>query len=306
MRALGAGGKIMERSRARTSSREHVLLRMDKEDQMTERSPEDPEDDSIGFDRAADRYDATRGFPPSVAERVAALIDEAAELKPGARLLEVGVGTGRLALPLAARGVRVTGVDLSQRMMERLLEKRGRLSVELARADATRLPFARASFNAVLGVHVFHLIPRWRNVLREIARVLGPEGVFVHGAEDRPAEWGLWREVFGRDHGLENRGVSYDQIEHFPEQEGWRLEGAPHHLAFSRRLEPRQLVERVARRDWSSTWRLSDAQVAEAAERLRVTLARRFGQLDSSVEVQSGFWVRVYRPAAIGGNSAGS
>lgn len=252
-------------------------------------------DQSIVFDRAADTYDATRGFPPGVAERVAALVDEAADLKPRARLLEIGVGTGRLALPLAARGLRVSGVDLSQRMMERLLAKRGSLSVNVVRADAGQLPFASASFDAVLGVHVFHLIPRWRDVLREAARVLHPHGVFVHGADDRAPHWEQWRESFGRDHSVKNAGVSYEQIESFPEQEGWRLVGTPHRLAFSRPLEPRRLVEQILRRDWSWTWRLSDAQIAEAAESLRLALARRFGNLDSSAEVPSGFWVRVYR-----------
>jgi SAM-dependent methyltransferase len=265
---------------------------------MTERSAARPREESIVFDRAADIYDATRGFPPGVAERVAALVAEAAEIRPGARLLEIGVGTGRLALPLAARGLRVTGVDLSRRMMERLLAKRGSLSANVVHADAAQLPFARASFDAVLGVHVFHLIPRWREVLREISRVLVPRGVFVHGADDRASEWAQWRDCFGRDHRVGNVGVAYEAIENFPEQEGWQRVGDPRRLAFSRHLEPRQLVEQLVRRDWSWTWRLSDAQITEAAESLRASLTQRFGHLDSSVEVQSGFSVRVYRPSA--------
>jgi SAM-dependent methyltransferase len=248
------------------------------------------------FDRAADRYDATRGFPPGVAERVAALIEEAAELKSPARFLEIGIGTGRLALPLAARGLCVAGVDLSRRMMEQLLHKRAGLSVEVVQADAAHLPFAPASFDAVLGVHVFHLIPRWRDVMREIARVLNPQGVFVHGGDDPTSDWAEWRKDFGRDHQLQNAGVSCEQVETFPEQEGWRLVRAPRRLGFSRRLEPRRLVEQVVRRDWSWTWSLSDAQVAEAAQGLRRELTRRFGDLDASAEVQSGFWVRTYRP----------
>jgi len=281
----------------RPKPQEHSFGRAEK--QMIERSAQRPGEESIVFDRAADIYDATRGFPPGVAERVAALVDEAAGLKRGARLLEVGVGTGRLALPLAARGLRVTGVDLSRRMMERLLAKRGTLSVDVVHGDAAQLPFARASFDAVLGVHVFHLIPCWRDVLREIARVLHPRGVFVHGADDRASDWAQWRDCFGQDHRVGNVGVPYEQIESFPEQEGWQLVGAPRRLAFSRQLEPRQLVEQLVRRDWSWTWRLSDAQIAEAAESLRAMLTQRFGRLDSSTVVQSGFWVRAYQPSRV-------
>ncbi|HKE10800.1 MAG TPA: class I SAM-dependent methyltransferase [Myxococcota bacterium] len=262
---------------------------------MNERSRERP-GKSIVFDRAAETYDATRGFPPGVAERVAALVDQAVALGPEARLLEIGVGTGRLALPLAARGLRVTGVDLSRPMMEQLLAKRGDLSVAVARADATLLPFPRGSFDAVLAVHVFHLIPCWREVLREIARVLPSHGVFVHAADDRTADWAQWRDgAFGSSHNVDNVGVPYAQTETFPEQQGWQLVREPYRLAFSRRLKPSRLVDGLLRRDWSWTWGLTDAQLAEAAERLRATLAQRFGGLDSSVEVQSGFWVRVYR-----------
>ena len=167
---------------------------------MSEQGPEGPGTESIVFDRAADTYDATRGFPPGVAEQVAALVDQALALRPRARLLEIGVGTGRLALPLAARGLRITGVDLSRRMMEQLRAKRGDLSVEVVCADATLLPFPRARFDAVLAVHVFHLIPRWREVLREVARVLPGHGVFVHAADDRTADWAQWRDVLGRFH----------------------------------------------------------------------------------------------------------
>ncbi|HBZ69454.1 MAG TPA: hypothetical protein DEP35_06875 [Deltaproteobacteria bacterium] len=262
---------------------------------LAEGPAQGPGQQSVVFDRAADRYDATRGFPPGVAEQVAALVHEAAALNARAHLLEIGVGTGRLALPLAARGLRITGVDLSRRMMERLLAKCGSLRVDAVRADATQLPFASASFDAVLGVHVFHLIPRWRDVLREIARVLHPRGLLVHGGDDRASHWAQWRDCFGQDHALQNVGVPYDEIENFPEQEGWQLVGAARHLAFSRHLEPRRLVEQLLRRDWSWTWALSDAQLNEAAESLRAALTRRFGKLDSRTELQSGFWVRAYR-----------
>ena len=73
--------------------------------------------DSVAFDRAAGYYDESRGLCPEVQELVADRIEEAAG--PGARLLEVGVGTGRIALPLHRRGRRVVGVDLSLPMLER-------------------------------------------------------------------------------------------------------------------------------------------------------------------------------------------
>ena len=77
--------------------------------------------DSVAFDRAAGYYDESRGLDPAVEELVADRVEEA--VGPGARLLEVGVGTGRIALPLHRRGGNVVGVDLSLPMLERYRAK---------------------------------------------------------------------------------------------------------------------------------------------------------------------------------------
>jgi SAM-dependent methyltransferase len=252
-------------------------------------------DESVVFDRAAHCYDATRGFPPGIDERVADLIADAGGLDRGSRLLEIGVGTGRIALPLAKRIERVVGVDLSHSMMQKLVAKRGPLGIDLARADATRLPFPDASFDAALGVHVFHLIPGWRAVLAELARVLRPGAPLLHGADDRSGDWARWRDRFGAEHRVENVGVPSDRLDEFPESEGWRALGAPRRIRYARPLTPRALVDHLAGRTWSFTWRMSDGQLAEAAEALRAELLQRYGDLDRPVETESGFWVRAFR-----------
>jgi SAM-dependent methyltransferase len=257
------------------------------------------QDDPVVFDRAAGDYDATRGFPPGVEDRVAALVAGAGGLGPGARLLEVGVGTGRIALPLARRGIRVAGVDLSRPMLGRLLEKRAGLPVDPVRADAARLPFADASLDAALGVHVFHLIPRWREVLAELARVLRPGAPLLHGGDVQRLEdlWRRWREEEAAL-GVEHVGVARSRIETFLDEEGWHLVGEPRRLAFSRPLHLAQAVQRLEQRCWSRTWRLDDARLAKLVDRVRRGLEERFGDLDRTVEAESGFWVRAYLPPA--------
>jgi SAM-dependent methyltransferase len=137
---------------------------------------------SIAFDRAAGYYDQSRGLPAGVDEQVADRIDAA--VGPGARLLELGVGTGRIALPLHRRGRRVVGVDLSLPMLDRYRAKAAALGLPppvLLRADATRLPFRDACVDAVLEVHVLHLVPAWREALAEVRRVLAPGGTVLVG-----------------------------------------------------------------------------------------------------------------------------
>jgi SAM-dependent methyltransferase len=80
--------------------------------------------DGYFYERAAKHYDETavEMFVPAVVEATVTLL---AELAGDGRALELGIGTGRIALPLRQRGVRVHGIDLSSAMVARLQEKSG-------------------------------------------------------------------------------------------------------------------------------------------------------------------------------------
>ena len=80
--------------------------------------------DSVSFGRAAAYYDETRGFSPEGRRKTIDLL--ARECASRGRVLEIGVGTGQLALPLHADGVSVVGLDLARPMLDRLVEKSGR------------------------------------------------------------------------------------------------------------------------------------------------------------------------------------
>src|SRR5882757_3394671 len=83
-------------------------------------------DDEDGYfgDRVAARYDESSAdmFQPSVVDQAVSVL---AELADGGRALELGIGTGRIALPLAQRGVPVHGIDMSRAMVARLQDKPG-------------------------------------------------------------------------------------------------------------------------------------------------------------------------------------
>src|SRR3989449_9204491 len=115
----------------------------------------------LSFDRVAAIYDETRSLAPRVMARVlAVLVDEL----HGKRVLEIGVGTGRYAVPLQKSGIRVVGVDISRKMVEIGLAKGLR---DVIFADAARLPFKSGSFDVGTTNHVLHLIPDWRGALSE-------------------------------------------------------------------------------------------------------------------------------------------
>ncbi|WP_396593713.1 class I SAM-dependent methyltransferase [Brevundimonas sp. R86498] len=105
---------------------------------------------------------------------------------PGGTVLELGAGTGRIALALAQRGFRVTGLDIAPAMLAQARTKRARLGTEVAdrvkfvKADMTAFDLGR-TFDAVICTFytLSHLPPgpRWARTFGAIRRHLAPGGV---------------------------------------------------------------------------------------------------------------------------------
>jgi SAM-dependent methyltransferase len=136
-------------------------------------------------------------------ERTAAEVNGVVErlgLPPGARLLDLCCGHGRHAVPLAQLGYRVTGLDLSRPLLERAAGLAGGQGqrVGLIEADMRRLPFADASFDAVLNLfNAFGYLEddaQDELVLAEVARVLAPGGRFLQELANREALIRGWRD----------------------------------------------------------------------------------------------------------------
>ena len=104
------------------------------------------------------------------------LFVEAAEIRPGSRVLDVGCGTGGYSIAIAATtSAVVTGLDESERFVARAREEPG--SVRFLVGDAERLPFDDGSFDRVLLSLVLHQLTRPEAAVREAFRVLRDGGV---------------------------------------------------------------------------------------------------------------------------------
>jgi 2-polyprenyl-3-methyl-5-hydroxy-6-metoxy-1,4-benzoquinol methylase len=102
----------------------------------------------------------------------------------GRTVLDVGTGTGRAALALAARGAHVTGVDASAEMLA-VAERRAsaqKLAVTFTQGDAHDLGFPGQSFDAVVCLRVLMHTPDWRRSLAELCRVSRDRVVFDYPA----------------------------------------------------------------------------------------------------------------------------
>src|SRR5258708_2278237 len=126
----------------------------------------------------ADLYD--RMYPAQ--QSYAPMIDVLLGLSEGRSALELGVGTGRIALELAARGVDVHGVDISPAMLRRLQEKPGADKLQTTRADMSQLALGRcfgviyAVFNTFFSVLTQDAQIRTLECVRDH---LEPDGAFV-------------------------------------------------------------------------------------------------------------------------------
>ena len=229
---------------------------------------------SISFDRAADFYDATRALPDAVQRRLIDAIAGEISSVGADHVLEVGVGTGRIARPLAARGVRVCGVDISPRMLARLGRQLGgeEVAPDLLLGDVTRLPIASRSFRAVLVIHLLHLVPSWELAIEEMRRVIAAGGVVIRYNERYVSEtkWGA-ASIAKWDELLAQRSFSR-RVRPRPEQ----IQGKLRALGGSPRVEtvaesedrntPARILDVTRRRIHSWTWEIPDDLFFECLE----------------------------------------
>ncbi|MCC7202245.1 MAG: class I SAM-dependent methyltransferase [Nitrospirae bacterium] len=130
------------------------------------------------YDNYAVFYDAIFGKLSDIS-RIAAL--ERLSLKPGDRVLEVGVGTG-LSLPRFPSFCRVHGIDMSEEMIRRAykrVDKHGLSNVVIERMDACKMDFSDDSFDAVFAAFLISVVPDPGMVLSEIKRVCKRGGLIT-------------------------------------------------------------------------------------------------------------------------------
>jgi SAM-dependent methyltransferase len=239
---------------------------------------------SVRFDRAAEFYDRTRAISDEAMARTMDLLSS--ELRGRGRVLEVGVGTGLLALSLYERSVDLVGLDISAPMLAKLIDKAGESApFPLVIADATRLPFRDHAFGAAYLRWVLHLIPDWRAVVAEALRVVRPGGVFLVNL----GAYGGERDEI-KDRFAELVGLKLDPIGIH-----WDDYGALDAVLVELGARPRELppvheggddplglfLDGIRDNLYSWTWVVPEDDRLRAHEEVRRWAAERFGDLDA-------------------------
>ena len=271
---------------------------------------------SLSFDQVAHAYDATRGYPDGVPQQIALAIERVSNATAQTRFLEVGVGTGRIAFPLASLGHIYTGVDISEKMVEQLQEKLHTAhwqdqgapwgskpdedtkqssvvrrytnpgqtaSLRLVMSDITKLPFHRASFDIALAVHIFHLVDGWQRAVQEVLHALRPGGALLHcwdehGKLDIQDISEEWQRVVTSLGGKTRRpgASSVHFVTEWLTDHGLQSQKIQA-VTWERAVTPRQILENITSRLWSNSWSIPDSIFLPAAERLTAWTYERYG-----------------------------
>ena len=223
----------------------------------------------VDFGCVADVYEDTRGVSASFMNQIVEDIISTAELGRNSLLLDSGCGTGRFTRSLAQRGIKVVGIDISPRMLDIARSHQQdphrqaphichSSSAHLGLCDAAALPFPNGTFQAYLAIHLFHLLPDWRQALEEAERVLSPGGVLITGFIAAPMHASKLYTIFDQ----RRRQLGYPPVKLGADTkeivEALQSLGATlksHQFRTKVRVPLRQTLECLERRIFSSMWR---------------------------------------------------
>jgi ubiquinone/menaquinone biosynthesis C-methylase UbiE len=135
-------------------------------------------------------------IPDERADQQTEFVVSALELAPGARILDLACGHGRHSARLARSGFAVTGLDVSASSLE--LARETEPAAEYVQGDMRELPFEDASFDAAINLFTafgyFEDEADDQRVLREVARVLRPGGLFLIDTINPAGLFGRFRD----------------------------------------------------------------------------------------------------------------
>lgn len=216
------------------------------------------------FDQIAELYDETRGGEQRGDEYAAHV---AAHLPAGeGPVLEVGVGTGVVALGLVKLGRRLVGVDVSAPMLRRAHDRLGGVVVL---GDAAALPVATRSVAHAVSVWVIQAVDDPAAVFGEVSRVLRPGGTYVvcttqFPTDDHPIGGIIGRmgdAVAARSANARPRQLTARQILGWAGPAGFR--GEVHPLVHQWSSSPGHELEAIERRAWPTLRQLDEETVEE-------------------------------------------
>jgi len=236
----------------------------------------------VDFSRNAALFDRRHGVV--LADDEVDQLWHAAGFHSGATVLDIGAGTGRVAIPLAVRGCTVVALEPARGMVDQLRAKAAGCRVSVVIGEGGLLPFQAGAFDTVVVARLLYLTKDWREILREANRVLAAGGSVLHewGNGQDEEEWVQLREEARRL--FEQAGVREpfhpgvrSEIEVDADLEKLGLARAADVVAGQGPITTlREFLRRLVHRELSYTWAVPESVLAECLPRFLAWSEERF------------------------------
>lgn len=141
-------------------------------------------------------------------------------IKAGMHVLDAGCGTGNFSLKLLQKGVKVTGIDVSQEMLAIARKKieAAEMTAAFLEMDIYRLDFPDNTFDGILSMAAFEFIHAPEEALKELFRVLKPGGHLLVGTINGASAWG---ELYTSPAFRKNTVFQHASFKTIKEMEAW-------------------------------------------------------------------------------------
>jgi len=250
---------------------------------------------SLSFDSMIKLYDETRIFDRDCFDSALDFLVERFPPCDFGNVLEPGIGTGRIAIPLAERGYRITGIDISEEMLSilrrRLAQSKKSLQISVQKANMTELPFSDGTFDMVVAVHLFWFIEEWRKAVDEILRVVRSDApvVLMHtgmGAEI-PFLNNRYKELCAKQgYPIESVGVkSTTEVIDYVIKLGCHVEQIRDRWRWTSHIQLDRAFGYIKSRAYSFTTFAPDSVHETAIRRLESEIEHQYGSLTAVIDV---------------------
>ena len=234
-------------------------------------------------------YNQLNEIPVEAARQIGAAI---AALAPG-KMLDFGAGASRITRPTAEAGLLSFALDNEFEMLRVSAEAAPPLTLHHLQGDVVTLPLASNSIETVFTSNVLHLVADWETGLREAARVLKPDGIFIIGRDmlDPNSCAGQLRTTLRRvvgtlDPSMRPTAAAGPALIEAIGQLGGRP-GRPVMAAqWTQMISPAELLERMRTRRQNETWPLDEGLLAKTMVELDRFAAETFDDLNAVEAVQ--------------------
>lgn len=250
----------------------------------------------MSYATIADSYNEINYIDSQAAAEVGKAVAEI--VGAGALMVDLGGGAGRISVPVAEAGVRMIALDFEYEMLRVSRENARRRGVEARQvnADVVHLPFKTNAFDGCITTSVYHLVPAWRDSIKEAARILKPGGIFIIGRNVMEAGSCAdkvrkqLRQIAGAfDPSIRPTDAAGPELFKYIDSIGGQLDKPITVTSWVESESPNQILERIRNRKHNETWALNEETHAKVVGDMPAWIEQNFSNPDEVFDSKSEF-----------------